>query len=103
MSKETIKMQQIRLTRIGLKEVLKMAEQTANSHRRTIRKNWDKENDKEARRALYKAHKGLVKARVVINECQRQLLTTKREIRKLNHQHDIHIKAVALAKEALSN
>ena len=89
-------MKQIRLVRVGLKEVLTMAEQTANSHRHVIAENWDKErSDKEARKAIHKAHRGLAKAREIINECQRQLWVTKRDLRKLNHQHDLRLKALA--------
>ena len=95
MSKETIKMKSIRIQRIGIKEVLNMAEQTANSHRHTILSNWYKDDNKESRKALYKAHRGLAKAREVINECQLQLRLTKRELRKLNHQHDFRLKALA--------
>ena len=94
MSKETIKMKSIRINRIGIKEVLNMAEQTANSHRHTIRENWDKEDNVECRRALYKAHRGLVKARMVIRECQSQLRATKRELRTLNRQHDFRQNAI---------
>ena len=102
MSKETIKMKSIRIQRIGIKEVLNMAEQTANSHRHTIRENWDKEKgNKEARRALSKAHRGLVKAREVINECQMQLRLTKRELRKLNCQHDMRLNAMSASELAL--
>ena len=101
MSKETIKMKQIRLVRIGLKEVLILTEQMANSHRHTITENWDKErSDKEARKALYKAHRGLAKAREIINECQRQLWATKRELRKLNHQHDMRVKGMSASERA---
>ena len=101
MSKETIKMNSIRIMRIGIKEVLNMAEQTANSHRHTIRENWDKEKgNKEARRALSKAHRGLVKAREVINECQMQLRLTKRELRKLNRQYDMRLKGMSASELA---
>lgn len=101
MSKETIKMKQIRLVRIGLKEVLTMAEQTANSHRHIIAENWDKErSDKEARKTIYKAHRGLAKAREIINECQRQLWVTKRDLRKLNHQHDMRVKGMSASERA---
>ena len=100
MSKETIKMNQIRITRIGIKEVLNMAEQVSNSHRHTIRENWNKEDDKDCRRALYKAHRGLAKSRAIVRECQGQLRATKREMRKLNHQHDIHMRAIEFAKAA---
>lgn len=102
MSKETIKMNSIRITRIGIKEVLNMAEQTANTNRAIIGENWSKEGDKNCRRALYKAHRGLAKARKVINECQLQLRLTKRELRKLNHQHDIRTRAERLAHAALN-
>ena len=94
MSKETIKMNAIRINRIGLKKMLCDAEWTASCNRNTIRDNWDKEDDAECRKALYKAHKGLSKARVVIRECQRQLKTTKLEMRKLNRQHDFRQMAV---------
>lgn len=96
MSKETIRMNQLRITRIGIKEVLNMAEQTSISHRHTIQKNWDKEDDKECRKALYKAHRGLQKSRAIVRECQAQLRATKREMRKLNQQHDIHMNVVRL-------
>ena len=91
MSKETIKMNQLRIMRIGIKEVLNMAEQTSISHRHTIQKNWDKEGDKECRRALYKAHRGLQKSRAIVRECQTQLRATKHEIRLLNKQHDFRV------------
>lgn len=100
MSKETIKMNSIRVTRIGIKAVLQLRELSARMNRQVINSNWDKEDDDVARKALYKAHRGLAKDRVVINECQRQLRALKRELRKLNHQHDIHINALALAREA---
>ena len=94
-------MKQIRLVRVGLKEVLTMAEQTANSHRHAIAENWDKErSDKEARKAIYKAHRGLAKAREIINECQRQLWVTKRDLRKLNHQHDMRVKGMSASERA---
>lgn len=95
MSKETIKMNQIRITRIGIKEVLNMAEQTSVSHRHTIQENWDKEDDKDCRRALYKAHKGLAKSRAIVRECQAQLRATKREIRRLNYLHDFRLNVLA--------
>ena len=94
MSKETIKMNSIRINRIGIKALLLNAELDAHANRNVIRKNWDKEDDAECRKALYKAHKGLSKARVVIRECQRQLRATKLEIRKLNRQHDFRLRAV---------
>ena len=93
MSKETIKMNSIRINRIGIKGVLSMAEQTANDHRHIITKNWDKENDAECRKALYKAHRGLAKSRAIIRECQAQLRATKLELRKLNRQHDYRMSA----------
>ena len=95
MSKETIKMNQIRITRIGIKEVLNMAEQVSNSHRHTIQENWDKEDDKDCRRALYKAHKGLAKSRAIVRECQAQLRAYKREMKRLNQQHDFRLKVLA--------
>jgi hypothetical protein len=95
MSKETIKMNQLRITRIGIKEVLNMAEQTSISHRHTIQENWDKEDDKECRKALYKAHRGLQKSRAIVRECQAQLRATKREMRLLNKQHDFRLKAIS--------
>ena len=98
MSKETIKMNQLRITRIGIKEVLNIAEQTSISHRHTIQENWDKEDDKECRKALYKAHRGLVKSRAIVRECQTQLRATKREMRNLNKQHDLIKNAVASAE-----
>lgn len=101
MSKETIKMNSIRIMRIGIKEVLIMAEQTANSHRHTITENWEKERtDKEARKALYKAHRGLAKCRKVIRECQMQMKATKLELRKLNHQHDMRLNAMSASELA---
>lgn len=93
MSKETIRMNQVRLMRIGIKEVLSMAEQTSNSYRHTITENWDKEGDRESRRALNKAHRGLVKSRKVVRECQSQLRALKQELKKLNAQHDFRVKA----------
>ena len=98
MSKETIKMGQIRIMRIGIKEVLSMAEQTSNSYRHTITENWDKEGDKESRRALNKAHRGLVKSRKMVRECQSQLRALKQELKKLNSQHDFRVKALSEAK-----
>lgn len=94
MSKETERMRQIRVNRIGIREVLIMAEQMSNSHRHTIAENWDKENDKECRKSLYKAHRGLAKSRAIVRECQKQLRESKRELRKLNRQHDIRNNAV---------
>jgi len=103
MSKETIKMKAIRINRIGIKEVLSMAEQTANSHRHVIRENWDKEDNAECRKALNKAHRGLSKARMVIRECQNQLRTTKRELRKLNRQHDLRMIAVKEHNDSMAD
>jgi len=100
MSKETIKMKSIRITRIGIKEVLNMAEQAANDNRIIIAANWDKEDNADCRRALFKAHRNLAKYRAVIRECQSQLRATKREIRRLNHQHDCHLRAIELVKAA---
>ena len=100
MSKETIKMNSIRINRIGLKKMLCDAEWTASCNRNTISENWDKEDDAECRKALYKAHKGLSKARVVIRECQRQLKATKLEMRKLNRQYDFRLRA---AKEYVAD
>jgi uncharacterized coiled-coil DUF342 family protein len=94
MSKETIKMNSIRITRIGIKKALCDAEWAANCHRNVLRENWNKDDDKEVRKALNKAHRGLAKARKVINECQSQLRATKHELRKLNHQHDIRTNAI---------
>ena len=94
MSKETIKMNSIRITRIGIKKALCDAEWAANCHRNVLRENWSKDDSKEVRKTLNKAHKGLAKAREVINECQRQLRLTKREMRKLNRQHDIRTNAI---------
>ena len=94
MSKETEKMRDIRIQRIGIKEVLSMAEQTSKEHRQTIASNWDKEDKPECRKALYKAHRSLVKSRSVVRECQRMLRETKRSLRVLNRQHDFREKAV---------
>lgn len=94
MSKETIKMNSIRINRIGIKEVLGISEQMAYHYRKTISENWDKEDNAECRKALYKAHRNLAKTRVVIRECQRQLRATKLEMRKLNRQHDFRLRAV---------
>ena len=93
-------MNSIRINRIGLKKMLCDAEWTASCNRTTIRENWDKEDDAECRKALYKAHKGLSKARVVIRECQRQLKATKLEMRKLNRQHDFRLR---VAKEYVAD
>ena len=94
MSKETIKMNAIRINRIGIKEVLEISKQMANHYRKTISENWDKEDNAESRQTLYKAHRSLAKTRKVIRECQRQLKATKLEIRKLNRQHDFRQMAV---------
>ena len=94
MSKETVKMNSIRINRIGIKALLLDAEIGACANRNAIRKYWDKEDDAECRKALNKAHKGLSKARAIIRECQRQLRATKLEIRKLNRQHDFRLRAV---------
>ena len=100
MSKETIKMNSIRIMRIGIKDLLFTAEQISRSWRSTIAENWDKENDAECRKALYKAHKGLVKSRKIVRECQARLGDMKREMKKLNRQHDMRENAVkARAKE----
>ena len=72
-----------------------MAEQVSNSHRHTIRENWNKEDDKDCRKALYKAHRGLAKSRAIVRECQAQLRATKREIRRLNYLHDFRLNAIA--------
>jgi hypothetical protein len=101
MSKETIKMKSIRITRIGIKEVLNMAEQAANDNRIIIAANWDKEDNAECRKALYKAHRSLAKYRAVIRECQHQLWATKRELRKLNRQHDMRLNAMSASELAL--
>lgn len=100
MSKETEKMRVLRVTRVGIKTVLAENEWLANSCRGIIRENWSKEEDKECRRKLHKAHSALSKARSNINLCQRQLRDIKHSIRKLNHQHDIRVTAMALAKKA---
>jgi uncharacterized coiled-coil DUF342 family protein len=100
MSKETIKMKSIRITRIGIKEVLNMAEQAANDNRIIIAANWDKEDNAECRKALYKAHRSLAKYRAVIRECQAQLRATKRELRKLNRQHDMRVKGMSASERA---
>ena len=100
MSKETIKMNSIRIMRIGIKDLLFNAEQISRSWRSAIAENWDKENDAECRKALYKAHKGLVKSRKIVRECQARLGDMKREMKKLNRQHDMRENAVkARAKE----
>lgn len=95
MSKETIKMKSIRINRIGIKNLLSTAENLARLNRGVIAKNWDKESDAECRKALYKAHRGLTKSRAIIRECQAQLRSTKLELRKLNRQHDIRVKAIS--------
>ena len=100
MSKETIKMNSIRINRIGIKALLLNAEIDATANRNVIRKYWDKEDDAECRKALYKAHRNLAKTRKVIRECQRQLKATKLEIRKLNRQHDFRLRA---AKEYVAD
>ena len=94
MSKETIKMNSIRIMRIGIKDLLFNAEQDSRIWRKTIAKNWDKEDDAECRKALYKAHKGLAKSRKIVRECQTKLGEMKREMKKLNRQHDLHANAV---------
>lgn len=94
MSKETIKMKAIRINRIGIKKALADAEWVASANRHVILENWDKEDNAECRKALNKAHRGLSKARMVIRECQSQLRATKRELRKLNRQHDLRMIAV---------
>ena len=100
MSKETIKMNSIRIMRIGIKDLLFNAEQISRSWRNTIAENWDKEDDAECRKILYKAHKGLVKSRKIVRECQARLRDMKRVMKKLNRQHDMRENAVkARAKE----
>lgn len=94
MSKETIKMNSIRIQRNGIKAVMYANEASAEMCRKVITANWDKDDDEKAHKALNKAHRGLAKARSIINECQRQLRLTKRELRKLNRQHDIRLNAV---------
>jgi len=95
MSKETIKMNSIRIMRIGIKAVLHTNEMSAEMNRQIIRSNWDKEGDTAARKALYKAHKALSRDRAIIRNCQEQLKATKLELRKLNRQHDIRTNAIA--------
>ena len=95
MSKETIKMNSIRIMRIGIKDLLFNAEYDSRIWRKTIAKNWDKEDDTECRKALYKAHKGLVKSRKIVRECQARLRDMKLEMKKLNRQHDMRIKALS--------
>jgi len=95
MSKETIKMNSIRIQRNGIKAVMYANEVSAEMCRKVITANWDKGDDANARKALNKAHRGLAKSRSIINECQRQLRLTKRELRKLNRQHDFRLKALA--------
>lgn len=94
MSKETIKMNSIRIMRIGVKALLFCAEKDSRIWRNTIAKNWDKEDDAECRKILYKAHKGLVKSRKIVRECQARLGEMKREMKKLNRQHDMRENAV---------
>ena len=94
MSKETIKMNSIRVTRSGIKEILNKHEQLSLSHRAVINENWDKDDDPNCRRALFKAYRGLKKSRAIVRECQHQLRATKDEMRKLNRQHDIRNEAV---------
>jgi len=94
MSKETIRMNSIRINRIGIKSVLCDAEYAARCYRATIRENWDKEDFEECRKALNKAHRNLSKSRSIIRECQKQLKATKLEMRKLNRQHDLRMIAV---------
>ena len=101
MSKETIKMKSIRIQRNGIKAVMYANEVAASMCRKTITANWDKDDDEKAHKALNKAHRGLAKARSIINECQRQLRLTKRELRKLNRQHDMRLNAMSASELAL--
>ena len=94
MSKETIRMNSIRINRIGIKKALADAEWVASANRHVIRENWDKEADADCRKALNKAHRSLSKARMIIRECQHQLRVAKLELRKLNRQHDLRVKAI---------
>lgn len=103
MSKETNEMRVLRMTRIGIKSVLAENEWLANSCRIIIRDNWDKEEDKECRRKLYKAHTTLSKARSNIKICQTQLRDIKHGIRALNRQHDFRVNAVREHQKAMAD
>ena len=94
MSKELKKMREVRIQRNGVKAVMLANEVVALTNRQIIRELWDKEDKAENRKALYKAHKSLAKARVNINECQRILKAMKLQLKKLNRQHDICVRAV---------
>lgn len=88
-------MREVRIQRNGVKAVMLANEVVASMNRKTITALWDKESDPKSRKNLYKAHKALAKARVNINECQRILKNMKVQLKKLNRQHDIRVKAVS--------
>ena len=94
MSKETIKMREIRLMQKSIKMSLMAYEHTASVNRIAIGNFWDKEDDAESRKKLYKAHRGLTKARNSIKICQCQLRDLKRDLRKLNRQHDFRMRVL---------
>ena len=101
MSKETEKMNSIRITRRAVKTLLTINSGLSLECRKIIKEYWDKEDNAECRKALNKAHKELSKRRAIVRECQKQLKDIKFTLRKLNHQHDIHVKAEELAKRAI--
>lgn len=95
MSKETIKMNQIRLERIALKKALKESEQKVIEHRHAVAEAWPhRDTNKEAFKAIKKHGRIIGKERATLRAYRALLRATKDEIKKLNRQHDIRNAAI---------
>ena len=98
MSKETIRMRKLRLERIALKKALRESENKVVENRRMVGENWEqRDTSKEAFRAIKKYGRVIAKERDKLKAYRGLLRSTKDEIKKLNRQHDIRMRAIAEA------
>ena len=100
MSKETIKMRELRIQRIALKKALRETEQSVSAHRVTISELWPhRDTNKEAFKGMKKHCRAVKKEKEALKVYRAMLRTTKDEIKRLNRQHDIHVNAIAEHKK----
>ncbi len=88
----TDKINTLRITQRGLKAVLSISEVAAQDARNVITMHLGKLDDEESLKKACKGYVLLAKARKDINVCQKLLKETKKEISRLNRQHDIREK-----------
>jgi len=95
MSKETIKMRELRIQRVALKKALRETEQSVSAHRVTIGELWPhRDTNKEAFKGFKKHSRAVKKEKEALKVYRALLRSTKDEIKRLNRQHDMHENAV---------